>query len=116
MHPKQSSDTLRPVLPRFLYFIGPLILSFSRGGASAKGQFDGMVAHVARPAADEFTEPLAVTREQRTRGLLEVRQVAGHRRHEVIGCLLPLAALIHLLVRAPGGLHQFANRDGSTAG
>src|SRR5260370_14257843 len=28
MHPKQSSDTLRPVLPRFLYFIAPLILSF----------------------------------------------------------------------------------------
>src|ERR1700688_138251 len=105
MQPRHSSETLRPVLPKFLYFM-----------CSAESQFEGVVTHIARPTTDEAAEPLAIVCEQCTRDLFEIREVAGPGRHEVIGRLLPLAGLTVRLVRAPCGLHQFANRDGCAPG
>src|ERR1700677_2507760 len=83
---------------------------------SCEGELDCVVSHVARPAGHEIIEPLVIVREQGARSLLEVRQIAGHGRHEVIGCLLSLPPLIRLLVCPPRRIDQLTDRDRCAAG
>ncbi len=59
-------------------------------GFSVACQPGGVLAHIGRPAGDPLGEALAIPGEQRPRRLLEARQVAGHRIHEMVGALLRL--------------------------
>src|SRR4051812_42674315 len=49
------------------------------------GEPEDMIADIVRPCRDQARQAPAVAREQRARGLLELRQVSRHRRHEMIG-------------------------------
>ena len=51
----------------------------------AISELDDMVADVYRPIRNQADKTPPVVGEQRARGLLEIGEVAGHRRHEVIG-------------------------------
>src|SRR3984893_12777977 len=53
--------------------------------AIAEGELDDVVADIFGPAGDETGKPPPVVREQGPRGFFEARQIAGHRRHEMIG-------------------------------
>ena len=46
-----------------------------------------MIADIARPAGDEALEGGAVVGIERADRLFEMREIAGHRRHEMIGCI-----------------------------
>src|SRR3984893_5899567 len=53
--------------------------------AIAEGELDDVVADIFGPAGDETGKPPPVVREQGPRGFFEARQIARHRRHEMIG-------------------------------
>src|SRR5260370_33778956 len=56
-----------------------------RFGAIAEGKLDDVVADIAGPAGYEFGKTSSVVREQGPRGFLEMPEIPGHRRHEMIG-------------------------------
>src|SRR5690242_10293021 len=49
------------------------------------GELHNLVADIVRPDSDTACEGLPVIGEQRSGRFLEIRKIAGHRRHEMIG-------------------------------
>jgi hypothetical protein len=72
-----------------------------RFGAIAEGELDDVVADIAWPAGNQFGKTPSVVCEQGSRGLLEMRKVAGYGRHEMIGRLARSAAAVAITTRAP---------------
>ena len=91
-------------------------LSLCRLGAIAEGELDDMLADIARPAGDETDEPPPVVGEQCPRGFLEAREIAGHHRHEMIGCVSCGAGAIQVATGAARFVHELSQRDRRTAG
>src|SRR4051812_19001356 len=91
----------------------------SRGGEAVErvgGELSYVLANILGPQLGQLAEAFAVTRKQGSRCLLETGPVAGHDGHEPVGSLLRLADAILALVRTPGLLHEFAERDRSSTG
>ena len=59
-----------------------------RSRCVAKAQRECMIAHISRPAGDPFPKTRTIVCEQRSRRFFEAGQIAGQRRHEVVGALL----------------------------
>ena len=66
----------------------------------------GMFAHVCRPVCEQRFQTRAVVGEQGPDGLLEAGQIAGQRRHEVVGTFVALGRIVR--VGASRLLHQLA--------
>src|SRR3954469_8675152 len=91
----------------------------SRGRAAVErvgGELSCVLANILGPRLGQLVEAVAKTRKQGPRRLLETGPVAGHDGHEPVGGLLRLADAILALVRTPGLLHEFAERDRSSTG
>src|SRR6266566_3966384 len=82
----------------------------STGCAIAERKLDDVVADVARPAGNKFDKTSSVVREQGPRGSLEVRKIAGHRRHEMIGRLRCSAAAIAIAAALQRRFDEFTQR------
>src|SRR4051795_2408414 len=75
---------------------------------AAERETDDVIADIAGPCRDQGREPPAIVREQRARGLLEVRQVAGRSRHEMIRRVARVAAAIPVAIGAARCIDQFS--------
>src|SRR3954466_9493809 len=83
----------------------------ARLSAITIGELDDVVADVGGPICDQAGETPPVIRKKRARCLLELRQISGHGRHEVIARIarLPLAVLV--AAGAPRLFDKFPQRD-----
>src|ERR1700680_2406067 len=84
--------------------------------AIAEGGLDDVVADIFGPAGDETGKPPPVVREQGPRGFFEARQIAGHRRHEMIGGISCSPATIAITARATRLLDPLSQRHRRAAG
>src|SRR5258708_36084350 len=88
----------------------------SRFDAIAEGKLDDVVADLGGPASNETDKSPPIVREQGPRSFLEARQIAGHRRHEMIGRVSCGAAAIAITARATRLLNQLAQCHRGAAG
>src|SRR5262245_26905903 len=70
-----------------------------------------VIADVLGPACGLLLEASTFACKQRPRGFLEPRQIARHRGHETIRCLLRLTHTILVGIRAPRMLNEPPQRD-----
>src|SRR5260370_22944120 len=84
--------------------------------AVAEGKLDDVVADIAGPASNETDKSPPIVREQGPRSFLEARQIAGHRRHEMIGRLSCGAPAIAITARPTRLLNQPAQCHRGPAG
>src|SRR5579863_5595305 len=75
-----------------------------------------MIAHIRGPCGDQCFETGPFVCKQRANGVLVMRLVAGHRRHESIGSVLGLADAVPFLAASTSFFDQPAQRDGGPAG
>src|SRR3954447_8833417 len=83
---------------------------------AAECEPDDVIADIAGPCRDQGSEPPALVRVQRARGLLEVRQVAGRSRHEMICRVARGAAAILVAIGAARCIDQLSQADRRAAG
>src|SRR5947209_958981 len=97
--------------PSYMILIIPTSLAVHIHGINriaAECEPDDVIADVAGPCRDQGREAPALVREQRARGLLEVRQVAGRSRHEMIRRIARGAAAILVAIGAARRIDQFS--------
>src|SRR5438128_2689498 len=83
---------------------------------SIRRELDRVNADVLGPRGDERIKTRPIAGEQRARGLLEVRKIARHRRHEAVSDFARTAHAVRAAAGAARLLDQLAQRDRSAAG
>jgi hypothetical protein len=76
--------------------------------AVPEGEPDNVVADVFGPGSDQFAKPPAVVREQSAGSFLEAFEIAGHRRHEMIGRIPRGAMTIAIATGASRLIDEFS--------
>ena len=81
---------------------------YSLVGAIAVGELYDVVADIHRPVRNQAGKTPPVIGKQGARGFLEIGEVAGHRRHEVIGRIARDTLPVAIAADAAGFIDQFA--------
>ena len=81
-----------------------------------EGKPDDMVADVFGPGGDQFAKPPPVVREQGAGSFLEAFEIAGHRRHEMIGRVPSGTMTISIATGVARFFHEFSQNDRRSAG